>query len=389
MINKISYRLVFNRKNKLNGEGKALIQVELYQNKRKIYISTHIYVFPYQWDNKKRLIKSHPQMELLNRMLDEFILSLQWKELQSWKKGIPVSLSLFRHEAAETENAQLSFSAFGRKWVESSSKKENTKKNLMTTMVLIEEFSSGLSFNEINYSFLLHFEHFMRQEKGYNVNTVAKHMKHLRAVVNEAVRYGYMSADSHPFREYRIRTGKYRHSFLLPEELEKLERLELTGCDSRLEHSLHAFLFCCYTGLRYSDFTHLSARNFCILDGKRWLIFKTVKTDVEISIPLYLLFQGKALHLLNRYKDNLNRFFMLKPNSSVNKDLVKIGMLARVKKHFSFHSARHTNATLLVYGGVQITTVQKLLGHRNVNTTQGYSEIFSDSVIKDLKRCKF
>ena len=55
---------------------------------------------------------------------------------------------------------------------------------------------------------------------------------------------------------------------------------------------------------------------------------------------------------------------------------------------YSFHTARHTNASLLIYEGVPITTVQKLLGHQSVKTTEGYSNVFSSTIINDLKRCK-
>ena len=58
--------------------------------------------------------------------------------------------------------------------------------------------------------------------------------------------------------------------------------------------------------------------------------------------------------------------FSIKNNSSVNKELIRIGKLAKISKHFSFHSARHTNATLLIYKGANITTVQKLLGHKTL-----------------------
>ena len=75
--------------------------------------------------------------------------------------------------------------------------------------------------------------------------------------------------------------------------------------------------------------------------------------------------------------------------NQIHKDLKKIGVLAKIEKHFSFHTARHTNATLLIYNGAQITTVQKLLGHQSVKTTQGYSDIFSGTIVKDLKKCKF
>ena len=55
-------------------------------------------------------------------------------------------------------------------------------------------------------------------------------------------------------------------------------------------------------------------------------------------------------------------------------------------KRITFHSARHTNATLLMDQGVSITTIQKLLGHRNVSTTQVYAEIMGKTIVKDLMK---
>ena len=180
-----------------------------------------------------------------------------------------------------------------------------------------------------------------------------------------------------------------KHTFLLPEELQKLENLSLPKRHNHLQHTLDAFLFCCYTGLRYSDFTQLSVNNLIKLDKHNlWIVFKSIKTNIEIQIPLYLLFQGKAMAILHKYSRNPNLLFSLKPNSSVNKELKKIGELAQIQKHFSFHTARHTNASLLIYEGVPITTVQKLLGHQSIKTTEGYSNVFPSTIINDLKRCK-
>ena len=72
-------------------------------------------------------------------------------------------------------------------------------------------------------------------------------------------------------------------------------------------------------------------------------------------------------------------------NSDTNKILSEIAQHAKIRKHFTFHTARHTCATLLVHQGVAITTVQKILGHTSVKTTQIYSEVMSDTIIKDLK----
>lgn len=376
-MNKIYFRLVYNRKKKLNKSGNALIQVEAYRNRKKVYISTGIYVNPQQWDNRHSRIIQHPHSEELNRMLEEFILQLQWEELKSWKRGVHINLSAFKAISRQNDTERMTFLSFGRNWVEHSLRKDATKKNLLTTLDLLNNFRSSIEF-----------EDFMRQ-KMYETNTIAKHMRQLRTFVNEAIKRGYIQPENYPFRKYQIKTTQSKHSFLLPEEIRKLEKLKLSLCSKSLMHSLKAFLFCCYTGVRYSDFVLLNEKNIVAIKGEKWLIFRTVKTNTEVSIPLYLLFQGKALRLLQEYHQNVNDFFHLKSNSSVNKDLKKIGMLAKIEKHFSFHTARHTNATLLIYNGAQITTVQKLLGHQSVKTTQGYSDIFSGTIIKDLKKCKF
>ena len=170
--------------------------------------------------------------------------------------------------------------------------------------------------------------------------------------------------------------------------MKKLEEVSLTGRNSCLEHTLDAFLFCCYTGLRYSDFVNLNEKNIVKMDGKLWLIFDSVKTGAEVKLPLSLLFEGKALTLLQKYQGKWRSFFSIKNNSSVNKELIRIGKLARINKHFSFHSARHTNATLLIYKGANITTVQKLLGHKNLATTQIYGEVMGSTIVRDLKKCQ-
>lgn len=388
-MEKISYRLVYNHKNSLNDKGMALIQVEAYYKKKKIYFSTHIYVTPEQWDKKHQLIVFHPHSEILNRMLEEFILNLQWKELECWKQGKVISLDLLKYPSKSQQNSvENLFIRLGRNWVEQSNRKESTKNNLYSTLSLLQEFSPDVSISDISYTYLKDFESFLIK-KGHAVNTIAKHLRHLRTLVNEAVRQDLITSEANPFRKYQIRTVASKHVFLLPAELQKLENLSLPERHKHLQHTLDAFLFCCYTGLRYSDFTHLSADNLIKPDKRNiWIVFKSIKTSIEIQIPLYLLFQGKAISILHKYSKDPNIFFNLKPNSSVNKELIKIGELAKISKHFSFHTARHTNASLLIYEGVPITTVQKLLGHQSVKTTEGYSNVFSSTIINDLKRCK-
>lgn len=70
----------------------------------------------------------------------------------------------------------------------------------------------------------------------------------------------------------------------------------------------------------------------------------------------------------------------------INKELNILGKLAEIDKRISFHTARHTNATLLIYSGANITTVQKLLGHKSVKTTQVYANIMDITLVRDLEK---
>jgi integrase len=382
-MDKIKYRLVYNRKKKLNKQGTALVQVEASLNQRKVYFKTNIYLRPEYWDKRTAQVCNHPQADDLNSMLFEFVLHLQGIELSLWKRGVPATLSLLKDAMKKNRPVNVTFPVFAKEYVQHSDRRQSTKENLITTINVLQEFRPGLDFKDITYTFLKDFEVYLR-EKGNGVNTVAKHLRQLRTLVNEAINQGYIHADAYPFRKYKIKQEKGRHEFLTPDELRKLENLEIN--DRKLRHVLDAFLFCCYVGLRFSDFCQLTPANFIKVNGKRWLHFKSIKTGIELRLPLHLLFEGKALAILDKY--NIAEFASLGSNSEVNKCLAQITMIARIKKHVTYHTARHTCATLLIHQGVPITTVQKLLGHTSVKTTEIYSEILSSTILRDLKAVK-
>lgn len=382
-MDKIKYRLVYNRKKQLNKQGTALVQVEASLNQRKVYFKTNIYLKPEHWDKRTSQVIVHPQANDLNAMLFEFVLHLQGVELALWKRGVPATLSLLKDAMKKNRPVNVTFPVFAKEYVTHSDRRESTKENLYTTITVLQEFRPGLDFKDITYSFLKEFEVYLR-EKGNGINTVAKHLRQLRTLVNEAINQGYIHADAYPFRKFKIKQEKGRHEFLTPDELKKLENLEVS--DRKLRHVLDAFLFCCYVGLRYSDFCQLTPANFIRVNGKRWLHFKSIKTGIELRLPLHLLFEGKALVILDRY--DIAEFASLGSNSEVNKCLAQITMMARIKKHITYHTARHTCATLLIHQGVPITTVQRLLGHTSVKTTEIYSEILSSTIVRDLKAVK-
>lgn len=384
-MEKVIYNLVFNRKKQLNAEGKALIQVEAYLNRQKRYFSTKVYVKPCQWDNKRRSIKNHPNMDALNLYLQNYVMELERDELEKRQANNGFSLKDLREEASSTSTSS-SFLVFMREEILHSNLKESTLKNHLSTLHVLSLYKKDVLFKDINFNFLCDFEYFLLKQE-YHRNTIAKHMKHLKRYINLAINKELFELHKYPFRKYKIKYQESKRTHLTPEELGRLENLKLDG-QRTLRRCLDMFLFSCYTGLRFSDIVSITKENFLIIDDKVWLVYSSVKTDVSVRLPLFLLFEGKSLPIYERYKNAPRTLFgvPLSSNSNVNKQFRRISQLASIDKKVSFHTARHTNATLLLYNGANITTVQKLLGHKSVRTTEIYSNIMDMTIVRDLEK---
>lgn len=386
-MQKICFKLVLNRENNLNTDILYMVEVEAKLLSDKVYLPTNVFLRPKHWNHfQQEVVSSHPNHELLNRFLQEIMLKLEWKELQMWKNNTPLTLKqllMSNNECKEVDSP--SFINFCSEYIRVSRKRESTKKNLMSTVKVLSSFNPTTSFNDITYEYIMEFEKFLF-DRRYKINTIIKHIKHLRSFYNEALNRKLIRNGENAFKRYKMLKGEAKYTFLLPDELNKLENLTLIGKNRKMRHTLDAFLFCCYTGLRYSDFCSLTKDNLVIIDNKVWLMYKSVKTEVETRLPLYLLFNGKAISILDRYEGEMEAFFRINSNSCIDKELKKIKTLAGINTHISFHTARHTNATLLVYKGVNITTVQKLLGHKNIRTTQHYADILPQGIVNDLER---
>lgn len=145
-------------------------------------------------------------------------------------------------------------------------------------------------------------------------------------------------------------------------------------------HVKEAFLFACFTGLRYSDIYKLTWGELTVgPDGTMRLDTKMKKIGKDIFIPLsdnaiaWLPERGDAT-------DNARIFYKL-PDQVGNADarLHTLTKKAGINKHVSFHVARHTFATLTLTYGADLYTVSKLLGHANMRTTQIYAKIVDEN----------
>jgi len=239
-----------------------------------------------------------------------------------------------------------------------------------------------IAFRDVDKEFLSEFTDYLRQmpkASKYGVlktggrlsnNSVVSYYGTLRTAINRAYKEGIITVN--PTKEFdfasKVRQEPSRREYLTIDELKTLINTEC-----RHEIVKRAFLFSCLCGLRVSDIRKL---RWCDLQrsGGRVRIEITMQKTKE---PLYLPISDEALKWLpERGEANDSDFiFPLTHEGTVNDTLQHWAKVAGITKHISFHVARHTHATMMLTLGADLYTVSKLLGHKNIATTQIYAKI--------------
>ncbi len=377
MLTKIRYKLVYNRANRLNKRGEGLIEIECTQYHRRVYFSTHTYVQPQYFKNGA--VVGLENANGLNYALYAMVRDVENVELEYIKRGVEVNLPMLREAVRSHISPAAKLADFGMQVVEQSERKNLTKLNYQTLLNNIERFRKGTLITDIDYQFLVAYDKWLR-ESGIAHNTRISRLRLLRALLNEARKRDIITCN--PFDRFRIQQMVSKKGYLTSEQVRRLERLNLKGVEERVRD---AFLIGCYTGLRFSDI--ISLRPDHIKNG--WLTKKMVKTGFIVEIPVADLFEGKMLVIVEKYGGAIDKLTKsLGSNSAVNK--VLRGVLDRIDADvkITFHSSRHTFATLLGQAGVQLTTIQKLLGHQKLQTTQIYNEVDRKAISNDIKKRK-
>ncbi len=214
--------------------------------------------------------------------------------------------------------------------------KESTKSLHRDTLSLLTDFSADIKLHEVTSEYLQKLEIYMREECQLSINTIARHMKTLKRYINVARKKGIITA--YPFLNYTIKTEQSHRDALTEKELEKLENYR----DQLKEpnETLNAFLFSCYTGLRYSDICAFTKQNIRTINRKKWIVLRMIKTNKEVRIPLSTIFEGKALKLTKSIARSRGLLFHMENNQQTNRILKRIAKQVGIKK-ITFHTAKH------------------------------------------------
>lgn len=163
--------------------------------------------------------------------------------------------------------------------------------------------------------------------------------------------------------------------------IEEVRKLAQTDCE--YPGIKRAFLFSCLTGLRRSDVTRLTWGEVFQQGDFTRIIFKQKKTNGQE----YLDITQQATDLMGEHsKPDEYVFSDVHSPTCTNTAIREWVLRAGIQKKITFHSARHTFATMMLDLGTDIYTVSKLLGHRELSTTQIYTKVLDKNKQKAVAR---
>lgn len=406
---KMTFNLVYNKNGKLNADKTALVQLRITMSGKHRYVDTGIYLKTSQWDKRNKKVKSHALQHIYNNKLlsirngaeEYYNRLLMDKEVVALEKIQNHAYALATGHVKDTPNESNLFIPFLEHRIkEDVHLAEKTISQRKVLLGKIMEYAPDLKFDEVTYTFLSEFyawlqrqPHYRKTDQTVSLNYCTSLMRILKTIVNEAMRQDLITKN--PFNGFRLLTTTKKRAWLTLKEVEAIESLNLSKRRGYIPESHLMFIFGCYTGLRFSDLCGLRTNHFKNVDkGLRLLKTpkKTEKNGVLVDLPLYDLFWGRPQKLIRPILDSKRPgshiFGPHSPNtfnSSFNDHIRLFTSLCGINKKVTAHSSRHTCAMNLLNLGTPLEVVQKVLGQTDINTTQVYAHMLTETQDRSLE----
>lgn len=361
--NKLSNMKVALRKRKTS-TGKTSLYLDIYKNGKREYEYLNLYLVPIKTPYDRKQNK-----EAL--LLAEAIKGKRQIDLQNGTYG-------FKRVG---ENSNKDFLAYFKQLAEKRFESKGNYGNWIGSYLHFKTYTrNNCTFKDLDEKLIEGFKEYLLNEKLTKSNSVLAqnsalaYLNKLKAAVKEA--YDTRLIEENPGKRVKaIKREESKREYLTQEEVKLLSRV-----DCRYSYLKKAFLFSVFTGLRWSDINKLLWSEIEHSEKTGWkIVFRQKKTKEQEYLPI----TDQAKELLGEKGNPNERVFTgLKYSSYVKVELQRWVMQAGITKNITFHCARHTHATLLLTNGIDIYTVSKLLGHKQVSTTQIYGKIIDQKKIE-------
>lgn len=390
-IIKVHFRL---HKGKPNRQGKVPVMAQWKIDGELKSLSTKLSVLPERWTFERTLGLTKEDKEI-NAELDRIRMMILAKYNELLQRGEIVTAEKLKcaiSGVGYTSKPRYYLEVFNL-WLEDYSKSigiSTTKKTFDKYVIVRDRLQhfiqqryhiSDILLEDVTPKFLTDFDVFVRQEYNVAHNHAMKFRQKLRTIFKVAHENGWVSKN--PFVSVKVQYETVDREVLTKSELAALIQTDMKI--DRLDRIRDVFVFCCFTGLAHCDVFNLKPEHIVYDDlGQPWIKTSRQKTSVSVDVPLLEIPQM----LIAKYKGCQELRGTLLPVSSnerTNAYLKEVAALCHINKNLTFHMARHTFATTVALSnGVPIESVARMLGHRNIRTTQIYAKVIKDKLAEDM-----
>jgi len=392
-----SFSLLFYIKRQKNySKGPVPIYMRITVNGCRTELSTGRTIEPDRWNAPtNRGNGNKEEIKSLNAFLD----TLQVKVFEARRKAVEsnatITSSLLRDilkgqedkprmllEMFEKHNKQVE-ALVGSEFARGTHIRYQTAMDHIKNFLIHKSGTSDIDIRKLDYEFISEYCFWLKSVRKCNHNTALKYISNFRKIVNIALSNGWLLKD--PFLGFKMHQKEVIRKVLSKEDLQKIYDKEIAL--ERLDQVRDIFLFSCYTGLSYADVRKLKRTEIVKgIDGEQWIFTSRQKTETASRIPLLPI----TLRILDKYKNHPqctehNKVLPVSSNQKMNAYLKEIADLCKINNSLTFHIARHTFATTVTMSnGVPIESISKMLGHKNIRTTQHYAKILDRKVSDDM-----
>ena len=382
---------------KANAYGLLPIYVRLTVDGKRLEFSTKKFVEKPKWSNELSKMKgTSEEARSINSYLDLMKSKVLDAQMELLHRNEALSIENFKNKLLGTGERQRMlvpiFQDHNNKIKELVGKEyapgtlERYKTSLSHTIEFLQwKYKvSDIEINKIDHAFVTDYEFWLRSVRNCANNTAVKYIKNFNKIIKLCLANDWL--DKNPFANYKSKVKEVERVYLSEEEIQNIINKDFKT--ERLSLVRDIFLFSCFTGLAYIDVKNLTKAHISFgIDGEKWIFTHRQKTETASKIPILPVTQM----IIDKYADhpksnNEDRLLPILTNQKMNAYLKEIAGVCEIEKELTFHIARHTFATTVTLtNGVPIESVSKMLGHKNLRTTQHYAKVLDKKVSEDMK----
>ena len=385
---------------KANANGLLPIYVRLTVDGKRLEFSTKKFVEKSKWSSELSKMKgTTEEARSINSYLDLMKSKVLDAQMELLHRNETLSIENFKNKLLGTEERQRMlvpiFQDHNNKIKELVGKEyaPGTLERYTTSLKHTIEFMqwkynvSDIAITKIDHAFISDYEFWLRSVRNCANNTAVKYIKNFNKIIKICLANDWL--DKNPFANYKSKVKEVERVYLTEAEIQSI--MEKDFKTERLSLVRDIFLFSCFTGLAYIDVKNLTKLHISYgIDGEKWIFTHRQKTESASKIPILPVTQM----IIDKYENHPqcnseDKLLPILSNQKMNAYLKEIAGVCEIEKELTFHIARHTFATTVTLtNGVPIESVSKMLGHKNLRTTQHYAKVLDRKVSEDMKILK-